>query len=195
MSRGKPIVSIEAVTALFLVSLIVWLSISLRSVRAEFVVQRSELRETRDSARVWRMESRIAHGLLTTLRTPADIPAVDVATGRHTTIDLVQGKILYIVSPSCAACADNFQTIIDLAERQPSMVLVLTTATQDEASIAYKELIGLMPVYSVDGRYLHEVVPGSVTPVTAAIKDQHRLRLQYGLLPPSASSMLESLIN
>jgi hypothetical protein len=79
------------------------------------------------------MESRVAHRLVYSIALPESIPAIDAASGAATHLTFTGDRVIYVVSPSCAACAENFPAIQSLDSAFQGRVVVVTSAAPEDA--------------------------------------------------------------
>jgi hypothetical protein len=169
---------------------LLWMGTRVRAANSEVLAVREAAREARDSARVWRIESRVAHKLLYAEQLPDALPAVEVFENEPLQLDLVRPRVFYVVSPTCPACEENFPAMLDVESLFPGHVAVLTSASPDEAARAYQQYKSRLPVYSVPGESLHTVVSGAVTPITMLSVNRRRIQFIYGLVHDNAQATI-----
>lgn len=186
---------VDALLTWVLAGLAIWLGVSLRASRADLMSERMAARAVQDSARIWRMESRVVHRLVFSITLPDSIPAIDVVSRNATHLTFAGDRVLYVVSPSCAACAENFPAMQALDSAFPGRVVVVTSAEPEDAVRAYAKLAETVPVLSVAGDVLHQVVSSAVTPITLLSRDRSRLRFWYGQVPEGAQAELRRMLN
>lgn len=184
----------DSMVVVVLAAVLIYTGLELRSTRAMLLQVRAESREVRDSATVWRMESRAGHHLLYTIPLPSTISAINVADGVRSSLEFSGQRVFYIVSPTCPACEENFPAISELEQSYPGHVAVLTTALPDEAARVYSDQLGIIPVYSVPGDELSSIVSNAVTPITLMTRERRRIRLWYGKVSEQVRLTLNSML-
>jgi len=190
ISRGKFLDTSLLVASAVVIALLAW---RVSAMSADARAASAANRGWDDSMKLQRLFRGGAEEIVLHLPSPAIYSGADAKSGERRSISAdAHSGLVYSLSPSCAACAENFGVLRELAGRFPGRVLAVTEAPVADAHVAYDTVSNWFPVLAgFELKSATPLFPKGVHPVALLVRGTRRIQYFYGKIDSKDAKRIE----